>query len=182
MECITEMLHVQITFSGNQQQAGPCRMPWRLAVYFWETADRRVLPVMRAQVGFFERQEQLSAGYRLDGTGLVDYVNICFLAPVGALFRVSVAPHTQTTPCQVLPLTPKHVLSSLAKFAGHEVLRHSSVCFRAPFCREKWRPWMEVSILSNVCVACLQAMAEGSGTGPKFLAACGLDPSFLDWR
>ena len=77
-------------------------MPWRLAVYFWETADNRVLPVMRAQVGFFERQEQLLAGYRLDGTGLVDYVNICFLAPVGALFRVSNAPHTQNTSCQAL--------------------------------------------------------------------------------
>ena len=79
-------------------------MPWRLAVYFWETADNRVLPVMRAQVGFFERQKQVSAGYRLDGSGLVDYVNICFLAPVGALFRVSVAPHTQNNmSCHFLP-------------------------------------------------------------------------------
>ncbi len=34
------------------------RMPWRVAVYFWETGDKRVLPLMHTLAKFFNGQKQ----------------------------------------------------------------------------------------------------------------------------
>lgn len=64
-------------------------MPWRLATYWIKTQDKRVLPLLKAQQHFFEGQEKILAGYKLDGTPLVTYCNIAFLAPVWCLFKVN---------------------------------------------------------------------------------------------
>jgi len=66
----------------------PCRAPWRLAVYYLQSRDERVLPLLQAQLRFFEGQKLISAGYKLDGTALADYSNIAFQAPVWCLFKV----------------------------------------------------------------------------------------------
>ncbi len=34
------------------------RMPWRVAVYLWETGDKRVLPLMHTLAKFFNGQKQ----------------------------------------------------------------------------------------------------------------------------
>lgn len=65
-----------------------CRAPWRLATYWAQTQDERILPLVQAQQQFFESQEMISAGYKLDGTPLESYSNIAFLAPVWCLFKV----------------------------------------------------------------------------------------------
>lgn len=67
-----------------------CRVPWRLAVYYHQSRDKRILPLLQAQLEFFERQDIISAGYRLDGTALETYSNIAFQAPVWCLFQVRV--------------------------------------------------------------------------------------------
>ena len=64
------------------------RAPWRLAVYYYQSKDKRILPLLQAQLRFFERQPQISAGYKLDGTALETYSNIAFQAPVWCLFKV----------------------------------------------------------------------------------------------
>ncbi len=66
----------------------PCRAPWRLAVYYLQSRDERILPLLQAQLRFFEGQKLISAGYKLDGTALADYSNIAFQAPVWCLFQV----------------------------------------------------------------------------------------------
>ena len=66
----------------------PCRAPWRLAVYYLQSRDERILPLLQAQLRFFEGQKLISAGYKLDGTALADYSNIAFQAPVWCLFKV----------------------------------------------------------------------------------------------
>ena len=68
-----------------------CRTPWRLAVYYHQSRDERILPLLQAQVKFFERQAFISAGYRLDGTAMETYSNIAFQAPVWCLFKVITA-------------------------------------------------------------------------------------------
>ena len=42
------------------------RMPWRVAVYYWETGDERVLPLMQALSKFFcgEKEVHLFFGMR----------------------------------------------------------------------------------------------------------------------
>ena len=67
-----------------------CRAPWRLATYYSQTQDERVLPLLKAQLKFFEGQNMISAGYKLDGTPLESYSNIAFLAPVWCLLKVMV--------------------------------------------------------------------------------------------
>ena len=41
----------------------PCylerRMPWRVAVYYWESGDMRVLPLMNALAAFFLSEKQV---------------------------------------------------------------------------------------------------------------------------
>ncbi|KAK9804689.1 hypothetical protein WJX72_000078 [[Myrmecia] bisecta] len=69
-----------------------CRIPWRLSVYYWETRDARILPALKAMQAFFEGQPEVFAGYKLDGTPLADYTNICFLAPVWCLYKVLDSP------------------------------------------------------------------------------------------
>ncbi len=66
-----------------------CRAPWRLAVYYLQSKDERILPILQAQQHFFQGQQQIAAGYQLDGTPLVTYSNIAFQAPVWCLFKVS---------------------------------------------------------------------------------------------
>lgn len=66
-----------------------CRVPWRLAVWYKQTHDQRLLPLLQAQQLFFESQDLISAGYRLNGKPSETYTNICFLAPVLCLFKVS---------------------------------------------------------------------------------------------
>jgi len=66
-----------------------CRVPWRLAVWYKQTHDQRLLPLLQAQQLFFESQDLISAGYHLDGKPSETYTNICFLAPVLCLFKVS---------------------------------------------------------------------------------------------
>ncbi|KAL0041273.1 hypothetical protein WJX77_010658 [Trebouxia sp. C0004] len=65
-----------------------CRVPWRLAIWYKQTHDQRLLPLLQAQQRFFEGQEPISAGYRLNGQPLETYTNICFLAPVLCLLKV----------------------------------------------------------------------------------------------
>ena len=65
-----------------------CRAPWRLAVYYLQSRDERILPLLQAQLRFFEGQKLISAGYKLDGIALADYSNIAFQAPVWCLFKV----------------------------------------------------------------------------------------------
>ncbi|KAL3157183.1 hypothetical protein ABBQ38_001422 [Trebouxia sp. C0009 RCD-2024] len=65
-----------------------CRVPWRLAVYYHQSRDKRILPLLQAQLEFFERQDVISAGYKLDGTAMETYSNIAFQAPVWCLFKV----------------------------------------------------------------------------------------------
>ena len=65
-----------------------CRAPWRLAVYYHQSRDSRILPLLKAQLKFFETQKLISAGYKLDGTALETYSNIAFQAPVWCLFKV----------------------------------------------------------------------------------------------
>ena len=67
-----------------------CRVPWRLAVYYHQSRDKRILPLLQAQLDFFEGQDIISAGYKLDGTALETYSNIAFQAPVWCLFKVRV--------------------------------------------------------------------------------------------
>lgn len=66
-----------------------CRTPWRLAVWYKQTQDKRILPLLQAQQRFFEGQDLISSGYSLDGKPSQSYTNICFLAPVWCLFKVS---------------------------------------------------------------------------------------------
>lgn len=65
------------------------RAPWRLAVYYAQSKDERILPLLQAQLRFFEKQDQISAGYKLDGTAMETYSNIAFQAPVWSLFKVT---------------------------------------------------------------------------------------------
>ncbi|KAL1920964.1 uncharacterized protein VTP21DRAFT_11599 [Calcarisporiella thermophila] len=65
-----------------------CRVPWRLASYFLQTKDPRILPSLQAMCRFFAQQREVKAGYRLDGHALVDYTDMSFLAPVSFLFWV----------------------------------------------------------------------------------------------
>lgn len=65
-----------------------CRAPWRLAVWYQQTHDQRLLPLLQAQQHFFEGQDLISAGYSLKGRPLETFTNICFLAPVLCLFKV----------------------------------------------------------------------------------------------
>ena len=67
----------------------PCRAPWRLAVYYFQSRDKRILPLLQAQLHFFERQDQILAGYKLDGTALESFSDIAFQAPVWCLFKVA---------------------------------------------------------------------------------------------
>ena len=64
------------------------RAPWRLAVWYQQTHDQRLLPLLQAQQHFFEGQDLISAGYSLKGRPLEKFTNICFLAPVLCLFKV----------------------------------------------------------------------------------------------
>jgi hypothetical protein len=57
-------------------------------VYYLHSRDERILPLLQAQLRFFEGQKLISAGYKLDGTALADYSNIAFQAPVWCLFKV----------------------------------------------------------------------------------------------
>ena len=36
-------------------------MPWRVAVYYWESGDPRVLPLMNALAAFFLKEKQVCA-------------------------------------------------------------------------------------------------------------------------
>ena len=63
-----------------------CRAPWRLAIYYLQSRDERILPLLQAQLRFFEAQTQISAGYKLDGTAGETYSNIAFQAPVSCHF------------------------------------------------------------------------------------------------
>ena len=65
------------------------RLPWRVAMWYKQTGDERVLPLIQAQQKFFEGQNFISAGYSLDGKPRHKYTNICFLAPILILFKVS---------------------------------------------------------------------------------------------
>ena len=58
-------------------------------MYYHQSKDKRILPLLQAQLDFFERQTQISAGYKLDGTALETYSNIAFQAPVWCLFKVN---------------------------------------------------------------------------------------------
>ena len=59
-------------------------------MYYHQSRDRRMLRLLQAQLEFFERQDVISAGYKLDGTALETYSNIAFQAPVWCLFKVRV--------------------------------------------------------------------------------------------
>lgn len=70
-----------------------CRIPWRLSIYYAESGDERVLPVLQALVAFFEAQDVIYAGYSLCGTSFVRYSHLAFTAPVHCLFKVMQSPH-----------------------------------------------------------------------------------------
>ena len=72
-----------------------CRVPWRLAVYYSQSKDERILPLLQVQQHFFEKQEQIWAGYKLDGTPLNTFSDIAFQAPVWSLFKVTAAATAQ---------------------------------------------------------------------------------------
>ncbi|KAK9823839.1 hypothetical protein WJX72_005859 [[Myrmecia] bisecta] len=72
-----------------------CRVPWRLAVYYHETKDEAVLPALLAMQMFFESQQEVVAGYTLEGKPLADYPAIPFLAPVWCLFEVMGSGHSR---------------------------------------------------------------------------------------
>lgn len=78
------------------------RAPWRLAVWYKQTHDQRLLPLLQAQQHFFEGQDLISAGYSLKGKPLETFTNICFLAPVLCLFQVCVLP------LMLLPVSTLH--------------------------------------------------------------------------
>ena len=59
-------------------------------MYYYQSKDKRILPLLQAQLCFFEQQTQILAGYKLDGTALETYSNIAFQAPVWCLFKVTV--------------------------------------------------------------------------------------------
>lgn len=89
--CLLHAYHQMM--SAAQQSRRVCcvyRAPWRLAAYWHQTKDDRILPLLKAQQQFFEGQKMIAAGYKLDGTPLENYSNIAFLAPVWCLFKVSV--------------------------------------------------------------------------------------------
>lgn len=69
-----------------------CRVPWRVAHYYHQTKDARVIPIMDAQARFFagemSRHGEIKAGYKLDGKALEDYMDLAFVAPVSFLFWV----------------------------------------------------------------------------------------------
>ena len=85
--CCKPLLHLH-AHSG----VPACRAPWRLAVWYKQTHDQRLLPLLQAQQHFFEGQDLISAGYSLKGKPLETFTNICFLAPVLCLFQVCVLP------------------------------------------------------------------------------------------
>ncbi|ORX91848.1 Six-hairpin glycosidase, partial [Basidiobolus meristosporus CBS 931.73] len=58
-----------------------CRVPWRLTIYYIESRDTRVYPILQAQANFFAHQSEVKAGYQLDGKALVDYTDLAFMAP-----------------------------------------------------------------------------------------------------
>ncbi|KAK9766578.1 hypothetical protein K7432_004236 [Basidiobolus ranarum] len=58
-----------------------CRVPWRLVIYYLESKDNRVYPILQAQANFFSHQSEIKAGYKLNGKELVDYTDLAFLAP-----------------------------------------------------------------------------------------------------
>ena len=97
-------------------------MPWRLAVYYRQSRDERVRPLLAAMVEFFERQEVLAAGYTLDGRPLTDYPDLCFLAPAWGLLQASF-------PVSVLKLDfacdsqhSAHLVISYIKLSGNAIL------------------------------------------------------------
>ena len=70
-----------------------CRVPWRLAFYFWETRDPRLEPFVRALADFFEavvKEGPLVAGYTLDGEPYGDHCEVAFMAPVQGLLKVNI--------------------------------------------------------------------------------------------
>jgi len=69
-----------------------CRVPWRVAHYYHQSKDARVLPLLEAQGRFFATQMshhgEIKAGYKLDGKPLENYMDLAFVAPVSFLFWV----------------------------------------------------------------------------------------------
>ena len=53
-----------------------------------ETGDERVLPVLEAMTAFFEGQDNVTAGYSLQGRHLAKFCHLSFTAPVCCLFKV----------------------------------------------------------------------------------------------
>ena len=86
------LFHAAMNFVLTSPCQLPCRAPWRLAVYYLQSRDERILPLLQAQLRFFEGQKLISAGYKLDGTALADYSNIAFQSPVWCLFKVRMLP------------------------------------------------------------------------------------------
>ncbi|ORY06305.1 Six-hairpin glycosidase [Basidiobolus meristosporus CBS 931.73] len=58
-----------------------CRVPWRLSIYYLESRDIRVYPILQAQANFFAHQSEVKAGYKLNGKELEDYSDLAFMAP-----------------------------------------------------------------------------------------------------
>jgi len=85
-----------------------CRAPWRLAVWYNQTHNQRLLALLHAQQRFFEGQEFISAGYSLDGKASETYTNICFLAPVWCLFKVRFPALCAFPACQIRYLSHVH--------------------------------------------------------------------------
>lgn len=53
-----------------------------------ESGDARVLPVLRALTAFFEGQDNVTAGYTLEGRHLANFSHLSFTAPVCCLLKV----------------------------------------------------------------------------------------------
>ncbi|KAI9594829.1 Six-hairpin glycosidase-like protein [Syncephalis fuscata] len=76
-----------------------CRVPWRLAQYYFYTRDSSVLPHLQALVRFFEARcsnGYVLAGYQLNGQGYVNYTNLAFLAPAAYCLKIMNSPLANT--------------------------------------------------------------------------------------
>lgn len=76
-------------------------------MYYHQSKDKRILPLLQAQLCFFEGQTQISAGYKLDGTAPETYSNIAFQAPVWCLFKVNTSRSVVVWDCSHWAQTPE---------------------------------------------------------------------------
>ncbi|KAI8058282.1 Six-hairpin glycosidase-like protein [Syncephalis plumigaleata] len=76
-----------------------CRVPWRLGHYYLTSGDDAVESHMKALAHFFVTKchdGEVYAGYKLNGTKLVDYTDLAFLAPAAYCLDIMDNPAAST--------------------------------------------------------------------------------------